>query len=158
MRRKKTVEAAHQANELVPVAGKIFLCLAVGSVYESAANDEAALAEYLVALRHLTGGKIFVFRTNLLAATVYSCLGSVYFHLGQYDFAADYYFRALEVRENVLPENHVDIAAMLNNLAAVLHLMNRTNDSLTLMYRAQSALETQLPASHPRRDLVDRCS
>jgi tetratricopeptide (TPR) repeat protein len=151
--RQKRVEAVHRAYDLVPIEGKLYLSLAIGSVYESAANDERALAEYLVAYRLLQ--TIPVFQTNLLAATVYSCLGSAYFHLSQYDFAADYFFRALEIREQLLPTKHVDIAAMLNNIGVVLHLLDRPSDALTLMYRAQESLESQLAASHPRLELVN---
>ena len=151
--RQKHVEAVHKSYDYVPIEGKIFLSLAVGSVYESASNDERALAEYLVALRQLQ--TIAVYQGTLLAATVYSCLGGVYYHLSQYDFAADYFFRALEIREELLPQNHVDVGSMLNNIGVVLHLLDRPSDSLTLMYRAQAIFEDQLPPSHPRRELVN---
>ena len=139
--------------EMVPVEGRIFLRLAVGQVFESAGNDQQALSEYTAALQLVQ--TIPIFQTNLLTATVYACLGSVYSHLAQYDFAADYYFRALEIREQQLTDKHVDVASMLNNIGAALFQLGRVSDALIMFTKAHQVMEPQLSKAHPRLDLVE---
>jgi tetratricopeptide (TPR) repeat protein len=139
--------------QMVPAPGRVFVRLSVGSVMESAGRDEQALAEYLNALalaQAMPGGA-----TSLIAATVYSCLGCCYCHLSQYDFAADYFFRALEIREQRLTTGHVDVALVLNNIGAVLQLLDRAADALIRFEKAGQICAAQLPPAHPRRDTVD---
>lgn len=137
-------------HALVPVEGRIYFHLAVGSVFDTAGHDERALREYLEALK-LLRERVPVFHMQLMTATVYTCLGIVYFHLSQYDFAADYFFRALEIREENLPPGHVDVGATLNNVGATLIALNRVSDSLVLFAKAREIFESQLPAHHSRR-------
>ncbi len=134
---------------LVPVEGRVYYHLAVGAVFDTAGRDENAMREYLEALRLLREG-VPGFHMQLMAATVYGCLAVAYFHLSQYDFAADYLFRALEIREDALPAGHVDTAATLCNIGATLIALNRVADSLVLLARARAILEHQLPAHHSR--------
>lgn len=151
-RHREQIAAVHQAHDLLPIEGRVFVRLAVGSVFESAADDERALVEYVEALRLVQS--VPVFYTNLLAGTVYSCLGSAYFHLSQHDLAADYFFRALELREQLLGPRHVDSVLCLNNVACTLHMLGRSPDALALLYRTEAVLAAQLDASHPRLELV----
>lgn len=139
---------------LVPVEGRVFYHLAVGAVFDTAGLDENALREYLEALRLLREMHRKIFHMQLMTATVYSALGVVYFHLSQYDFAADYFFRALEIREENLPENHVDVAATLNNIGATLLVLKRPADALVLISRARTTMQDQLPAHHSRNWIV----
>ena len=138
--------------EMVPVEGRIFIRLAVGEVFESAGNDQQALSEYHAALMLVQ--TIPIFQTNLITATVYACLGSVYHHLAQYDFAADYFFRALEIREQQLTDKHVDVASMLNNIGATLYQLGRNSDALIMFTKAHQIMEPQLGKAHPRMDTV----
>lgn len=137
-------------HAMVPVEGRIYFHLAVGSVYDTAGHDEHALREYLEALR-LLRERVPIFHMQLMTATVYTCIGIVYFHLSQYDFAADYFFRALEIREEALPPGHVDTASTLNNVGATLIALNRVADSVVLLSKAKEIFEAQLPPHHSRR-------
>ncbi|CUG86143.1 Hypothetical protein, putative [Bodo saltans] len=154
-RHERKMQAMYESAKKVPVEALIFVQLSVGSVLESSGSDEAALRCYVHALdlceRHLGEGNPC---RHPITATVYSCLGTLYFHIAQYDFAADYFFKALEIREELLPEGHVDVASILNNVGCVLHILRRTNDALVFLYRASAMLETQLDPTHPRRDAV----
>lgn len=139
---------------IIPVESRIFLHLAVGMVYSSAQADAEALAEFALAKKLLVTS-VAVFQASLIAATVYASLGAVYFHLSQFDFAGDYFFRCLEIRESLCGPDHVDTAAALNNVGATLFVLGKASDSLLLFNRALSIAVNQLPASHPRRDLID---
>jgi tetratricopeptide (TPR) repeat protein len=155
-RHERKMQAMYESARKVPVEALIFIQLSVGSVLESSGSDEAALRCYVYALelceKYLGDGRP---QRHPVTATVFSALGTLYFHIAQYDFAADYFFKALEIREQLLPTGHVDVAMLLNNVGCVLHLLRRTNDALVFFYRAASMLETQLDPTHPRRDVVD---
>lgn len=154
-RHERKMQAMYESASKVPIEAVIFIQLSVGSVLESSGSDEAALRCYLYALelceKYLGGGSP---SSHPITATVYSCLGTLYFHIAQYDFAADYYFKALEIREELLPDGHVDVAAVLNNIGCVLHILRRTNDALVFLYRSSAMLASQLDPTHPRRDAV----
>jgi tetratricopeptide (TPR) repeat protein len=154
-RHERKMQAMYESAKKVPIEALIFIQLSVGSVLESSGSDEAALRCYVYALdlceRHLGEGNP---SRHPITATVYSCLGTLYFHIAQYDFAADYFFKALEIREELLPEGHVDVASVLNNIGCVLHILRRTNDALVFFHRASAMLDTQLDPTHPRRDAV----
>lgn len=154
-RQERKMQAMYESAKKVPVEALIFIQLSVGSVLESSGSDEAALRCYVYALslceRHLGDGHP---SRHPITATVYSCLGTLYFHIAQYDYAADYFFKALEIREELLPEGHVDIASILNNIGCVLHILRRTSDALVFLYRASAILESQVDPTHPRRDAV----
>lgn len=155
-RQRRKMQAMYECPALIPSEAHIFLQLAIGSVLQSATADERALRCFLHALElchaHLGAGRP---TRHPVTATVHSCLGSVYFHIAQYDFAGDHFFKALEIREHILPEGHVDIAATLNNIACTLTMLSRPSDALVFFYRASEMLECQLDEVHPRRDAVE---
>lgn len=147
-----------QAVSLVPLEGRVFLRLAIGSVFESAGHDSRALSEYHAAHQLATG--LPAAHVAMIMATAYSSLGSAYYHVSQYDYAADYFFRTLEIRyENNNRANHVDVGQAANNIGAVLIMLERPNDALVMLHRAKAIFEDQHlghPTAHVRMELVDQ--
>jgi tetratricopeptide (TPR) repeat protein len=84
-------------TELLTPLMQMFLRCAIGSVYESSGNDELALGEYMEARKY----SMKLDPMNPDQAIPYSCIGSVFVHLNQYDMAYQYYLRARELRESV---------------------------------------------------------
>lgn len=147
-KRQEKVQALHHVYQLLPVEGKIFIQLRLSSIYESAGDDERALAAALHALKFIQ--TLPVFTDNVITATVYVALGTIYAHLAQLDYASDYYFRALEIRETMLEAEHVDTATAMHNIGCLLHLLEKPNDALVCYYKALDVFKRLLPASHPR--------
>jgi tetratricopeptide (TPR) repeat protein len=152
--RTELLEPTNGGTLYVPLEGRVYFHLAVAAVFETAGQDERALREYLEAARLLKAEAPTAAVMSPTAALVQSCLGTVHFHLSQYDFAADYTFRALEIREALLPPGHVDVGVCLNNAAAVLLVLGRVADATVLLNRAEGVFALQLPPHHPRRWVV----
>ena len=134
-RLQSVLHATHQ----VPITARVVIQLLIASALQSGANDGRALRSLLHALelaQTSSTGSSSDGPGPLILASIYAALGVVYFHLSQYDFAADYFFRSLEIRENLLPSNHVDLAASLNNVAAVLTVLRRPQDGLVFFNQA----------------------
>jgi len=142
---------------LIPIEARIFVRLAVGGVFESAAADERALAELLEAQRLCCES---LHHHHPIQAMVDSMLGTVYAHLCQFDLAADHFLRALEVRENdpehEHPARHVDTGLVLNNIGVCLHCLDRTKDALVMYYRAEEIFNAAFRIQHPRLITVQR--
>jgi tetratricopeptide (TPR) repeat protein len=151
------VEKEHfNRSVLVPVEitddAQVFLRLALGSVFESAAQDGRALAEYL----HAQKVAVNLPPEHPSHATVWSSLGSVYAQLSQYDIAADFLLRALDARERALGPRHPDTALALNNIGVVLHRMDRVAAAVEIYTRAEVALAARVAPGHPRLNIVRR--
>ena len=58
---------------------------------------------------------------NGLTAGSYGNIGLVYRNLGDYNKALDYYFKALEIRKDVLGEKHPNTAGTYGNIGVVYH-------------------------------------
>jgi tetratricopeptide (TPR) repeat protein len=138
---------------VVPAERSIFLHLATAAVHASAQRDGDTLAELGIA-RRLLVSRVPVFHVSLLAANVYAALGCVHYHLSQFDFAGDYFFRCLESREQLCGADHIDTAAAMNNVGAVLYVLGKSADSLALFNRALAVADAQSPP-FARRDLID---
>uniref|UniRef100_A0A7S1PLH4 Uncharacterized protein n=1 Tax=Neobodo designis TaxID=312471 RepID=A0A7S1PLH4_NEODS len=148
------LKAVHATRpNAIPPERAIFLHLAVAAVYTSAQRDGEALAELGVA-RRLLQSRVPVYHVSLLAANVYAALGCAHYHLSQFDFAGDYFFRCLESREQLCGADHIDTAAAMNNVGAVLYVLGKSADSLALFNRALAVADAQHPP-FPRRDLID---
>eukprot|EP01065_Artemidia_motanka_P052717 TRINITY_DN9597_c0_g1_i1.p1 TRINITY_DN9597_c0_g1~~TRINITY_DN9597_c0_g1_i1.p1 ORF type:complete len:301 (+),score=93.52 TRINITY_DN9597_c0_g1_i1:55-903(+) len=141
----------------LPIEAQIFVRLAVGGVFDSAAADERALAELLEAQRLCCES---LHHQHPIQAMVDSMLGTVYAHLCQFDLAADHFLRALEIRENdsehPAPERHVDTGLVLNNIGVCLHCLDRTRDALVMYYRAEDIFKAAFRIQHPRLVTVQR--
>ena len=143
--------AAGLAPDL-PLIGMLYTRLAVASVFDSAANDERALAELMEAQRLCND----LPHAHPIQALIDSMIGVVYIHLSQYDIAADHFVRCLETRENILGKSHVDTGLVLNNIGVCLHYFGRTSDALVLYYRAEEIFIDAFKIEHPRTITVSR--
>ncbi|KAJ9467868.1 Kinesin light chain [Diplonema papillatum] len=130
----------------LPLIGQIFMRLAVAAVFDSAAADEKALAELMQAQRLCNA----LPATHPIQATIDSMLGVVYFHLSQYDLAADHFLRSLEARETTLGPDHLDTSLSLNNIGCCLHCLGKTADALVIYYKSEEILRKACRVEHPR--------
>eukprot|EP01006_Ploeotia_vitrea_P007107 TRINITY_DN15990_c0_g1_i1.p1 TRINITY_DN15990_c0_g1~~TRINITY_DN15990_c0_g1_i1.p1 ORF type:complete len:270 (+),score=20.32 TRINITY_DN15990_c0_g1_i1:77-886(+) len=137
----------------LPPEAQLFIRLAVGSVFESAGQDDQALAEYMEAKR-LTASLLPA--DHSINATVNSAIGSVYMHLAQFDLAGDHFLKALDLREQVLGMRHVDTGMVLNNIGVCLHCMDRTADALEMFNKAHEVFRLHFALEHPRLVTVQR--
>lgn len=79
-----------------------------------------------------------------LAATL-NCLGVLYFHLPKSDTsrAMDYYLKSLEIRRELIGNEHRDIATMLNNIGRV-HYIKGEYDRAAARYRESLDMRRKL--------------
>ena len=152
-KRREKVEAIHRVYQLLPLEGKMFIQLRLSSIYESAGDDERALATALYALKFIQ--TLPSFSEHPITATIYAAIGVIYAHIGQNDYASDYFFRALEIREALLGEGHVDTATTMHNIGCILHTLEKPNDALVCYYKSLEVLRRLLPASHPRIEMCE---
>lgn len=129
----------------------VFFRLAIGSVYESCANDELALAEYQEARRYADAG---LDKNHPDRATILSCIAGVYTHLRNYELAVKYYEMALKMREELLTPQHVDTAILYNNMGVCLHCIGETSKAIKNYSLALATLQPAFGMSHPRVILV----
>eukprot|EP00744_Colponema_vietnamica_P017647 GILI01024828.1.p1 GENE.GILI01024828.1~~GILI01024828.1.p1 ORF type:complete len:395 (+),score=94.96 GILI01024828.1:44-1228(+) len=147
-KRQEKIQALHHVYQLLPIEGKIFIQLRLSSIYESAGDDEKALASALHALKFVQ--TLPVYTDNIITATIYEAIGTIYAHLAQLDYASDYYFKALEIREMMLNTEHVDTATAMHNVGCILHMLEKPNDAMVCFYKALEVFKRLLPSSHPR--------
>lgn len=129
----------------------VYFRLAIGSVYESCANDELALAEYQEARRYADAG---LEKNHPDRATILSCIAGVYTHLRNYELAIKYYEMALKIREELLTPQHVDTAILYNNMGVCLHCIGEMSKAIKHYSLALEILETAFGMAHPRVVLV----
>eukprot|EP01012_Entosiphon_sulcatum_P017668 TRINITY_DN2240_c0_g2_i1.p1 TRINITY_DN2240_c0_g2~~TRINITY_DN2240_c0_g2_i1.p1 ORF type:complete len:267 (-),score=47.56 TRINITY_DN2240_c0_g2_i1:9-809(-) len=146
------IEALSDAP-ILPTEARLFLRLAIGAVFESAGSDEQALAEYVEA-RAIA--QVELPTTHPINATTHSAIGCVYVHLSQFDLAVDNFLKALDLREQVLGQQHVDTGMVLNNVGVCLHCMDHTADALQMYYKAEEIFELHFALEHPRLVTVRR--
>eukprot|EP01002_Notosolenus_urceolatus_P004179 NODE_2098_length_1206_cov_44.738116_g1738_i0.p1 GENE.NODE_2098_length_1206_cov_44.738116_g1738_i0~~NODE_2098_length_1206_cov_44.738116_g1738_i0.p1 ORF type:complete len:283 (-),score=68.21 NODE_2098_length_1206_cov_44.738116_g1738_i0:63-911(-) len=143
-------------NVLTPVPltdeAQIYIRLSVASVFQSAGQDENALAELMLAHKIA----LALPPQHLSLASIYSSLGTVYCHLSQYDFAGDYFLKALDIREQNLGSRHMDTASTMNNIGVVLHNMDRCVDALKMYAKAEEVFKLHFSLVHPRLATVQR--
>lgn len=152
-KRQEKIQALHKCYQLLPVEGKIFIQLRLSSVAQSAGSDEKALHCALQALKFCQ--TLPVYTDNVMLGSCLNALGIIYAHLGQYDFASDYLFRCLEIRDEALSMNHVETASVLHNIGSCLCLMGRHSDGLIMFFNALKVFRDQLPEHHPRTELCE---
>ena len=68
---------------------------------------------------------------------------------GDYDAALEYYNKALDIRKQVLGENHPDTATSYNNIGAVYLRKGDYDAALENYNKAKVVLEQILPNTHP---------
>eukprot|EP00505_MAST-04D_sp_SCG-Rhode-Island_P000353 Stramenopile-MAST_4_protein_353 len=140
---------------LVPPRAEIFLLCSIGSVYESAGDDEMALSCYMEAR---TTALATLDHNDCDVAVAYSHIGSVCFHLGRYELAYRCFSVAFSVRERALGPKHPDTASLYSNLGCCLCLMGRKNlvQARHHLRVAEKILKETLGPTHIRTATVRR--
>ena len=81
-------------------------------------------------------------------------LAVLYNNQGKYSKAEILYKQALELRKNLLGEDHPDIAESLNNLAYLYHTQGRYLEGETLYLQALELFKNLLGEDHPNTQIV----
>ncbi len=76
-------------------------------------------------------------------------LQKIYYSQGKYELAEALYRQALEIREQVLGENHPDTAGSYINLGVFYYQRGKAQDGLELCEKALKIYQKTLPAGHP---------
>ncbi|CAF4331206.1 unnamed protein product, partial [Rotaria magnacalcarata] len=75
--------------------------------------------------------------------------GIILKHQGNDEDALTYFQRALEMRKQYLPENHIDIADSLNNIGLIRQKQQNYAEALELFQQSLKLKEIYLPQDHP---------
>lgn len=86
---------------------------------------------------------------NETTAMSYNNIGAIYDDLGDYDKALEFHNKALEIRKDVLEENHPDTAASYNNIGIVYDELGDYDKALEYHNKALEIFEEVLGESHP---------
>ena len=104
-------------NRAIPPAAQVYFLNAIGSVHESAGDDEMALACYIDAKRCAA---VALPHDHPDLAIPYCGIGSVCYAVGRFKLALRCFSVAMEVRERSLGKDHPDTLAVYNNVGAAL--------------------------------------
>ena len=104
-------------NIAIPPAAQVYFLNAIGSVHESAGDDEMALACYIDAKRCAA---VALPHDHPDLAIPYCGIGSVCYAVGRFKLALRCFSVAMEVRERSLGKDHPDTLAVYNNVGAAL--------------------------------------
>jgi len=85
---------------------------------------------------------------NETVANLYDGLGNIYRHLGQYSQALPLLERSLELRQNLLGENHSSIATSYNNLAEFYRLTGQYREALQFYEKNLNICQKVLGENH----------
>mmetsp|Transcript_749 Transcript_749/g.2490 ORF Transcript_749/g.2490 Transcript_749/m.2490 type:complete len:307 (-) Transcript_749:110-1030(-) len=140
-------------SQQIPISAYLFFRLAIGSVYESAGNDELALQQYMDAKRHAEQN---LPKDHPDRALTYSCIAQIYFHLREFEMARTFFNRARELRVVLQGVNHVDSAVSYNNVAVCLHALGEFQEAISLYNKAMIVFRQELGINHPRSTVVQR--
>ena len=80
----------------------------------------------------------------------------MYANKGDYDTALEYYNKTLDIRKQLLGENHPDTATSYNNIGAVYDDKGDYDTALENYNKAKVILEQKLPSTHPNILTVKR--
>jgi tetratricopeptide (TPR) repeat protein len=87
---------------------------------------------------------------NEITAASYNNIGNVYDYLGDYDKALEYHNKALEIRKEVLVENHPDTAGSYNNIGDVYANLGKYDKALKYHNKALEIFKDVLGENHPK--------
>lgn len=85
---------------------------------------------------------------NGITAGSYGNIGLVYRNLGEYDKALEYYFKALEIRKDVLGEKHPNTAGSYGNIGVVYHNLEDYDKALEFYNKALEIDKDVLGENH----------
>ena len=102
------------------------------------AENYIAQAKYDVAIKILFNLDSLCSKNKLLqeSGDVYYSIGKIYSKKGNYELANDYYYRALNLRKEILPANHSDLAVSYNSIAVILYKKGLYSESLPFLLKA----------------------
>ncbi|MEL6559662.1 MAG: CHAT domain-containing tetratricopeptide repeat protein [Bacteroidota bacterium] len=109
-------------------------------------NDEAigCYQKYLAIIKDLPESD----KVNLLIATAYNNLGIIYTeHLADHDRALEYYFKAVEIKKEVLGDGKPILAESYTNIGNVL-MLTKPNEALQYIKKAIDIYELHFPKEH----------
>lgn len=64
----------------------------------------------------------------LITTCSYAAIGGIFFHMGQYRVALNFFEKALSVREDTLGDLHMDTALLFNNIGCCYDMLNRVTE------------------------------
>ena len=149
------IEPRKNQGKDIPARATIFILCSIGSVHESAGNDEMALACYLDAQRTALAQ---LSHDDADMAVTFSHLGSVCYHLGRFSTSARCFRVAVSIRLHILGREHPDTAASHSSLGAALCMLG-PDSMVEAMYNfklAAKMLTKHLGPTHPRSVVAKR--
>jgi tetratricopeptide (TPR) repeat protein len=107
-------------------------------------------SKYDQALRILIKYDSICRERNLMRETgdIMYAIGKVYSKTGKYNFAKKYYFKALEIREKILPVNHPDLAVSFNSVGVILRINGDYKDAEHCFKKALEIRKVALGEDH----------
>ena len=127
------------AEKYIELLNKYGTFLATYSYYKEALEVDLRFIQ----LSEETNGQ------NETTAKAYNCLGCDYDDLGDYDKALEYHNKALEIRKDVLGENHPDTADSYSNLGIVYKNLGNYDKALGYHNKALEIKKDVLGENHP---------
>ena len=67
----------------------------------------------------------------------------------EYSKALSFYDIAFDIRQNILPANHPDLATSYNNIGVVYYNMQDRSKALSFLQKAMNIRAYSLPSTHP---------
>ena len=86
--------------------------------------------------------------------TTLNKLAGLYEEIEMEDESERLYFRALEIKQKVLGENHPDVGAILNHLANLLKLQGKHDQAEPMFIKSLAIAEAALGKDHPNLAVV----
>jgi len=145
--REQEREVKAQADSLSAV--NQFLSDMIGSANPARLLGEkvTVLQAISAAIEELDRGQLA--QQPLVEAAVRTTIGNTFSALGRYPDAQPQLLRALDIRRNMLPPNHPDIAITLNALATLRKAQGRPAEAEKLWRDALAIQRATLPPGHP---------
>ena len=82
-------------------------------------------------------------------AMSYNNIGNVYYNLGDYNEALEYFNKALEIKKEVLGEKHANIASSYLNIGNLYYKLGDYKKALKYHNKALEIFRSELGESHP---------
>ena len=86
---------------------------------------------------------------HLDTANPYNNIGLIFHNRGEYDNALEYYFKAFDIRKNILGEGHSNTADSYHNIGVVFYNKGEYNKALEYIFHAFEIYEKLLGKEHP---------